>query len=170
MSPANADIPLRSPQSSPLGHRVMLVDEDTRDLKYFTSLLESMGLAVRAFSDHRDAERYLERGNFDLVIMCQGSPALETHRLRRFTVGRNRYTPVVVLARHPEIKCYVEAIQHGASEYLEKPLSPEGLERLVAAYCKPRQSETPPQHHQQTQRGSTRADVTATVPPPIRNS
>src|ERR1035438_5665680 len=67
----NEDPPLRSPQSSPLGHRVMLVDEDTRDLKHLTSLLEGMGHSVHAFSDHREAERYLEHGNFDLVIMCQ---------------------------------------------------------------------------------------------------
>jgi DNA-binding NtrC family response regulator len=119
----------------------MLVDEDTRDLKHLASLLEGMGHSVHAFSDHRDAERYLEHGNFDLVIMCQGSPVLETHRLTRFATGRNRYTPVVVLSRHPEIKCYVEAIQHGASDYLEKPLSPEGLERLMTTYCKPRQNE-----------------------------
>ena len=141
MLPFNEDPPLRSPQSSPQGHRVMLVDEDTRDLEHFTSLLKSMGLSVLAFSDHREAEGYLEHGDFDLVIMCQGSPVLETHRLTRFTTGRNRYTPVVVLSRHPEIKCYVEAIQHGASDYLEKPLSPVELERLVATYCKPRRSE-----------------------------
>ena len=141
MLPVNEDLPLRLPQSSPLGHRVMLVDEDTRDLKYFTSLLESVGLSVQAFSDHREAEGYLEHGDFDLVIMCQGSPVLETCRLTRFTTGRNRYTPVVVPSRHPEIKCYVEAIQHGASDYLEKPLSPVELERLVATYCKPRQGE-----------------------------
>jgi DNA-binding NtrC family response regulator len=141
MLPFNEDLPLRSPQSPSVGHRVMLVDEDARDLKHFTSLLESMGLSVLAFGDHREAERCLEHGSFDLVIMCQGSPVLETHRHTRFTIGRNRYTPVVVLSRCPEIKCYVEAIQHGASDYLEKPLSPEELERLVTTYCKPRQSE-----------------------------
>jgi len=140
--PVNEDLPLRLPQISPLGQKVMLVDEDTRDLKHLTSLMEGMGHSVHAFSDHREAERCLEDGNFDLVIMCQGSPVLETHRLTRFTTGRNRYTPVVVLARQPDIKGYVEAIQHGASDYLEKPLSPEGLERLVTTYCKPRQNET----------------------------
>jgi two-component system response regulator FlrC len=119
----------------------MLVDEDTRDLKHLTSLLEGMGVSVHAFGDYREAERYLERGNFDLVILCQGDSVLETHRLTRFTTGRNRYTPVVVLSRHPEIKCYVEAIQHGASDYLEKPASPVELERLVSTYCKPRQNE-----------------------------
>lgn len=138
----NEDPPRGSPQSSPPGHRVMLVDEDATDLKHFTSLLEGMGHSVHAFNDHREAERYLERGNFDLVIMCQASPVLETRRLSRFATGRNRYTPVVVLSRHPEIKCYVEAIQHGASDYVEKPVSPMELERLVTTYCKPRQNES----------------------------
>jgi DNA-binding NtrC family response regulator len=142
--PFNENPPLGLPQSSPLRHRVLLVDEDEDDLRRFTSLLDGMGYSVQAFTDHRQAEACLEGGYFDLVIMCQGSPVLETHRLTRLTIGHNRFTPVVVLSRLPEIKCYVEAIQHGASDYLEKPLSPAALEKLVGTYCKPRQGEVSP--------------------------
>lgn len=133
--------PHRSPRPSPRGHRVMLVDEDTKDLNHFTSVLEGMGHSVHAFANHREAEGHLENGDFDLVIMCQGRPNLETRTLARFTVGRNRYTPVVVVSRCPEITCYVDAIEHGAADYLEKPRSPVELERLVAKYCKPQQGE-----------------------------
>ena len=68
MVPLNEKLPRCLTRSSPLDHRVMLVDEDTRDLKHLTSLLEGMGVSVHAFGDYREAERYLERGNFDLVI------------------------------------------------------------------------------------------------------
>ena len=142
MAPWSENQPLRFPQASPRSHRVMVVDEDTKDLNFFTSVLEGMGDLVHAFTDHREAEWYLQNGDFDLVIMSQGRPILETHRLRRFTTGRNRCTPVVVVARYPEITCYVEALEHGATDYLEKPLSPVELERLVAKYCRPRQGES----------------------------
>jgi hypothetical protein len=96
LSPFSENPPLGLPQSSPLRHRVLLVDEDEEDLRHFTSLLDGMGYSVQASADHRQAEACLEGGYFDLVIMCQGSPVLETHRLARLTIGRNRFTPVVV--------------------------------------------------------------------------
>ena len=83
----------------------------------------------------------MENGNIDLVIMCQGRPVLETRSLTRFTTGRNRHAPVVVLSRCPDVASYVEAMEHGGTDYLGKPLSPAELERLVATYCKPRQGE-----------------------------
>ena len=50
-------------------------------------------------------------GYFDLVIVSQDSPGFETHHLASFTLGRERYTPVVVLTRRLEIKHYIEAMQ-----------------------------------------------------------
>ena len=40
--------------------RVLLVDEDEKDLKYFTTLLGHMGYSVRAFTDYQEAEGCLE--------------------------------------------------------------------------------------------------------------
>ena len=59
--------------------------------------------------------------DFDFVIVSQGSPAFETHPLVELTLARNRHTPVVVLARCLEMNCYLEAMQLGAADYLEKP-------------------------------------------------
>jgi len=121
--------------------RVLLVDEDEKDLKYFTTLLGRMGYSVRAFANYREAEGYLEHEHFDFVIVNQGSPAFETHHLVEFTLARNRHTPVVVLTRCLEMSCYLEAMQLGAADYLEKPLAPAEFERLVTTHCQPRQDE-----------------------------
>jgi two-component system response regulator HydG len=141
MVPRNGETHLDPTRSSLPRGRVLLVDDDAKDLKHFSTLLGRLGYSVQAFADHRQAEASLEHGYFDLVLICQGSPVLEMHRLTRFTVGRNRYTPVVVLTRCPEIESYVEAMQLGAADYVEKPLSPAELERLVTTYCKPQQIE-----------------------------
>jgi len=143
MLPFIKNRPLSSPPSSPPRQSVLLVDEDEKDLKHFTTLLERMGYSVRAFADYREAEECLDHGYFDLVIVSQDSPGFETHCLVSFTLGRERYTPVVVLTRRLEMKSYHEAMQLGATDYFQKPLSPGELERLVATYCKPRQGEIP---------------------------
>ncbi len=121
--------------------RILLVDEDEKDLKYFTTLLGRMGYSVRAFVNYREAEGCLEHEHFDDVIVSQGSPAFETHGLVEFTLARDRHTPVVVLTRCLEMKCYLEAMQLGAADYLEKPLTPPEFERVVKTHCQSRHGE-----------------------------
>ncbi|HXW13619.1 MAG TPA: response regulator [Terriglobia bacterium] len=141
MVPFNEYRPLSPPPSSPRRQSVLLVDEDAKDLKHFTTLLERMGYSVRAFADYREAEGSLEHGYFDLVIMSQSSPDFDTRRLVAFTLGRDRYTPALVLTRCLKMKSYLEAMQLGVAGYFEKSLSPAELERLVATHCKPRGGE-----------------------------
>jgi DNA-binding NtrC family response regulator len=143
MMPVNESSPLHSPQSSLLQRKVLMVDDDPKDLNDFSSLLERMGCRVEAFASHREAEGCLGRGHFDLVILSHGRTVLEARRLLRFILRLNRFTPVVVVTRYAEIEYYIEAMQLGASDYLEKPLSPLQLERLVATYCKSHQDEIP---------------------------
>jgi DNA-binding NtrC family response regulator len=47
----------------------------------------------------------------------------------------------VVLTRCLEMNCYLEAMQLGAVDYLEKPLAPAEFEHLVTTHCQPRQGE-----------------------------
>jgi DNA-binding NtrC family response regulator len=121
--------------------RVLLVDEDAKDLKYFTTLLGRMGYSVRAFTNYQEAEGCLQHEHFDFVIVSQGSPAFEARPLVEHTLARNRHTPVVVLTRCLEMNCYLEAMQLGAADYLEKPLAPAEFEHLVTTHCQPRQGE-----------------------------
>ena len=121
--------------------RILLVDEEEVDLKSFTALLRRMGFSVRAFLDYRQAEARLGSEHFDFVIVSQGSPDFETHRLVKLALAHNRHTPVVVLTRYMEMSCYLEAMQLGAADYLEKPLAPKEFERLVATHFQPQRGE-----------------------------
>ena len=119
----------------------LLLDGNEKDLKYFTTLLERMAYSVRAFTNYQEAEGCVEREHFDIVVVSQGSPAFEAHRLVELTLARHRHTPEVVLTRCLEMKSYLEGMQLGAADYFEKPLSLVELEHLVATHCKPRQGE-----------------------------
>ena len=141
MMPGNCKLYPHPSQPLRRRRRVLLVDEDAKDLKYFTMLLGRMGYAVRAFTNYQEAEGYLEHEHFNLVIVNQGSPAFEAHRLVELTLARNRHIPVVVLTRCLEMSCYLEAMQLGAADYVEKPLAPAEFERVVTTHCQPRQGE-----------------------------
>lgn len=137
----NKKPPLRPSPSSPPRQKLLLVDEDSKDLKYFTTLLERMGYSVRAFADYGEVIGCLEHGCFDLVIVSQGSSLRGAHRLVEFTIGRDRYTPVLVLTPRLDMNCYFEAMQFGATDYLEKPLTTAEFERVVTTHCQPRDGE-----------------------------
>lgn len=129
----------RSPQAQSLPRTVLVVDDDVKDLDYFTSLLKLNGYAVQGIASHHEAESHMEHGRFDLVILSYGRAVQEARRLLRKTLERERHAPVVVITRCAEIEYYIEAMQLGAADYVEKPLSPVELERLVVKYCRPRE-------------------------------
>ena len=141
MVPGNNKSSLHPTQSTLPRGRILLVDKDEKDLEHFTTLLGRMGYSVRAFLNCREAKECLEHELFDFVIVSQGSPAFERHGLVQLTLARDRHTPVVVLTRCLEMKCYLEAMQLGVADYLEKPLAPAEFERLITTHCKPQPGE-----------------------------
>jgi two-component system, OmpR family, response regulator len=127
----------RTHSSLPRG-RALLVDPDREDLQYYAALLWHLGYVVRPFANYREAEHCLEREPIDIVIVNQGSPAFEAHRILELAVARNRRTPVVVLTHCLDMRCYLEAMQLGAVDYLEKPLAFADMEHLVNTHTQPR--------------------------------
>jgi DNA-binding NtrC family response regulator len=115
---------------------VLLVDEDANDLRAFSSLLEQEGYAVRACDTHPDALRWLGSEIFDFIIVSQGSREFKGRSVLKRANKIDRHLPVVVLARCHDVRCYLEAIQLGALDYLEKPLPPQDLLRLVKSHLR----------------------------------
>lgn len=142
MAPSNAHPSLDPNLSYAPAQRVLLVDEDAIDLKYFSMLLERMHYSVWACANHWEGVKHLADGYFDLVIVSQDDAGIETRRLVEFTLARERNTPVVVLGRCLDVNSYLQAMQLGASDYLEKPLTPAEFERVVLTHCQPRQRGT----------------------------
>jgi DNA-binding NtrC family response regulator len=132
--------PAADPTPPPAGPRVLLVDGNEHDLKHFTMLLQEMDFSVWAFTDYREGERFLAEGNLDLVIVGQGGSDSESSRLALFTLGRERYTPVVVLTRSPEIEGYIRAMQLGVVEYLQKHLTAAEFQQVVLTHSQPRRA------------------------------
>ncbi len=125
---------------SPLARRakVLLVDEDPRDLNYNRSLLEKQGCDVRTCSSFGDAIHHLASERFDFAVMDQGSDRLECRAAIEHATGPNRRTGVLVLARCHDMVRYLEAMQLGAVDYLEKPLTAPQWARVVETHLAPR--------------------------------
>ena len=115
---------------------VLVVDEDLDDLDYYSSLLEADGYKVLRSNGHEPSIHLLPQCDF--VLVSQGGPRFKgrcvLERAREMRVN----VPILVLAGSKSMRCYLEAMQLGAVDYLEKPLAPCTLRELVKRYIHPR--------------------------------
>jgi len=110
--------------------RVLLVNEDPDRLHFYRTVLQAWGYQVRACSCYEEGLLSLASGVFDLVMVSQGSRSFEGRRVLERAIEINRRLPVVVMARCPDMPCYLEAMQLGAADYLAEPVVVAEMERL----------------------------------------
>jgi len=114
--------------------KILLVDEEAGDLGSLCQALEGQGLQVLTCATYKTGIECLETESFDLVVVSHGTPAFEGRGVLDRAQQQDRHRPVLVLTRCIDIRCYLEAMQMGASDYLEKPVSPADLLQFVRAY------------------------------------
>ncbi len=72
----------------------------------------------------------LETENVSFVIVSQGTPAFEGRQVLERSLQLHPNVPVLVIARALNVHCYLEAMDLGAADYLERP-EPEEMVWVV---------------------------------------
>ena len=114
--------------------KVLLVDPNPGDLEHYRSFLLGQGHAVRACASYTEGTLMLDRDRFDLIIVNQGSRNFEGRVLVEQAIEIDRHLPVLVLTECLDIGCYLEAMQLGAADYVEKPLRADEVARLLETH------------------------------------
>src|SRR5262245_49668588 len=132
---------LLQPETSNLGihviKRILVVEDEQRDLEHFASVFREHGFDVSSCKSAAQGERLLERNKYDFVLVEQGSPAFEGRAVLERVQEIDRRLPTVVLTRSVDMDCYLEAMQMGAVDYLEKPVSDDEILRVVETHLRP---------------------------------
>jgi signal transduction histidine kinase/CheY-like chemotaxis protein len=116
------------------GARVLLVDDDMRNLLALVPLLERWGITAMAAGDGPEALETLETGgDFDLVLMDIMMPGLDgyevTRRIRN--LPRFAHVPVVALTARTGAEERRRARDAGANDFLVKPVDPRDLKAVL---------------------------------------
>ena len=114
--------------------RILLVDDDAGDLRNLCLALESQGFATSTCDNFDDGVQRLDGESFDFIVVSQGTHGFEGRKVLNRAMQLNRHLPVLVLTRCMDMPCYLEAMQMGAIDYLEKPVPAEDLMRFVRAH------------------------------------
>jgi two-component system C4-dicarboxylate transport response regulator DctD len=116
--------------------RVLLVDEQPGDLEDCRATLQAQRFEVRTCCSYAEGLRCLDTEVFDFLIVSQGSHAFEGRCVLEHAVEIDRGLPALVVARHHDMGCYLEAMQLGAVDYVEKPLSAAEMVRMVETHLR----------------------------------
>ncbi len=114
--------------------KVLLIDEDAADLRVLGLVLEGKGFQVQTCKTYEAGLQVLETEAFDFVVVSQGTRAFEGRRVLERAMQLDRRRPVLIVARSIDMPCYLEAMQMGAVDYMEKPVSPAELSQFVRAH------------------------------------
>ncbi len=111
---------------------VLLVFEELQELDGYGSLLCTLGYSIRVCNSVAEGIKALETENFSLVIVGQGTPAFEGRQVLERSLQLDPNIPVLIIARALNVHCYLDAMDLGAIDYLERP-EPEDMAWVVNA-------------------------------------
>jgi DNA-binding response OmpR family regulator len=112
--------------------KILLVDEDSKDLQLYTSLLRDQGHVVDCCTSYLEGAERLERGWYDLIILSQGGRTFEGQPLLERAVELDRRRPVLVLTRSVDLRSYLDVMYLGGHDYVEKPPAPWEIIKTVS--------------------------------------
>ena len=101
---------------------VYLVDDDPDLLKALRRLLQSAGLQSAAFASAQAFLQYHDRNAPGCLVLDLSMPGLDGLALQRELAQQGSALPIVFLSGRGDIPATVQAMKHGATDFLTKPV------------------------------------------------
>ncbi len=120
--------------------RILIVDDDPYFLRVLSRILTGENFQVKTAEGAVEAAQILQENSFDLVISDLRLPDGDGLSILQQIRKSGSEIPVVILTAYGEVDSYLEAMNAGATEYLNKPVKSEELLVVVRSCLRPRAS------------------------------
>jgi DNA-binding NtrC family response regulator len=100
---------------------VLLVLDQPQDLESYGAFLRDRGYQALLCASPGEGMNSLETESVAIVIVSQDTPALEGQMVMKRSLRLHPGAPVLIVARALDPHGYLEAMDHGAIDYLERP-------------------------------------------------
>lgn len=111
--------------------RILVIDDDPDVLSVMVDALIEAGYTPQWTTDSREAAALLAAGPFDVVVSDVAMAHLNGFTLLRAAKRQDPAVEVILVTGAPTRAMALEALDHGAAGFLEKPFRPEELVGMV---------------------------------------
>ncbi len=121
-----------------LGKKVLIVDDDVRNLFALTTALERFGLEVTSAESGKEAIEFLNDTYADIVLMDIMMPEMDGYETMKNIRRDDKHKDLTIIAvtakamKGDRQKC----IESGASDYITKPVNVDQLSSLMRVWLK----------------------------------
>lgn len=111
--------------------RILVVDDHRSARESVADILGHAGYTVDAVSSAVEALQFLNDKSVDLVITDLQMPGMSGLEFICELERRQHGAQIIMVTAHATVASAVDAMRHGAFDYIEKPFDADRLERLV---------------------------------------
>jgi DNA-binding NtrC family response regulator len=114
--------------------RLVLIDDDPALVRLLTAITRRSfrhDIEMQPYSDPTLARDCLERELIDIVVTDLEMPEINGLEILRLAKRRNPCAQVLLVTGHSSVNALLEALEHGASDYLLKPIDEKSFLQLV---------------------------------------
>ena len=106
---------------------VFVVDDYAPGRRSISRLLRAAGFAVAAFASAKEFLAQFDPQTPGCLVLDLAMPAVSGLELQNILVEKGSLLPIIFLTAHGDIPKSVQAMKHGASDFLTKPVNDEEL-------------------------------------------
>jgi diguanylate cyclase (GGDEF)-like protein/PAS domain S-box-containing protein len=111
--------------------RLLVVDDEPRLRQSLAELMQLQGYAVDLAGNGRSAAQLLDQVDYDLVLLDLFMPDMDGYAVMEHMLKKHPKVAVIVVSGDSTVHAAVQALRHGAYDFLRKPYEPEELLKTV---------------------------------------
>lgn len=113
--------------------RALVIDDEQIVLDSVSKILTDEDFEVDASLSGREGRDQAIKGNYDIVLSDIRMPDIGGMKVLRDVKRAKPSLPVVMITGYASVRSSVQAMKLGASDYIEKPFTPEQLLKAVSS-------------------------------------
>ncbi|MCH1441645.1 MAG: sigma-54 dependent transcriptional regulator [Rubripirellula sp.] len=130
-SPADGGQSPRVVEFDPSSLRLLVIDNEAAHARAMTESLEKVGYTCEVATSGPEAASLVERETYDIIITDMVMNDVDGMKILKLARERLPDCEVVMVTGHATVPVAVEAMQKGAFNFLEKPITPNRLRAIA---------------------------------------
>lgn len=111
--------------------KILVVDDEKGMCESLRTLLSKAGYQVTTAEEGEEALRKIDRGSFDLVLTDIRMPRVDGLQILKAARNKDEDATVILMTGYASLESAINAINHGAYDYLMKPLEFSDLKLTI---------------------------------------